>query len=177
LFHKYGILIDLKILLITVLHVFTYKNIYEEKISRDMDDEKSAKEAEEEVIRLAHIPEKSEEKIKITDLCKKSELESQFTCDELASYLTCHELEDISAKSTVNNRFLWFDGKIVRLSDAKINVLSPTSQFGLNVFEGIRCYWNEEKKQLYAFRLEDHLIRLKRSKSFFRWMINIRLMN
>jgi branched-chain amino acid aminotransferase len=155
LFHKYGILIDLKILLITIFHVFTYKNIYEEKISRDMDDEKSANAAQEEVIRLAHIPEKSEEKIKITDLCKKSELESQFTY---------HELEDNSAKSTVNNRFLWFDGKIVRLSDAKINVLSPTSQFGLNVFEGIRCYWNEEKKQLYAFRLEDHLIRLKRSQ-------------
>lgn len=164
LFHKYGILIDLKILLITVLHVFSHKNIYEEKISRDMDDEKSAKAAGEEVIRLAHIPEKSEEKIKKTDLSNKSELESQFTCDELASQLTSHELEDISAKSTVDHRFLWFDGKIVRLSDAKINVLSPTSQYGLNVFEGIRCYWNDEKKQLYAFRLEDHLKRLKRSQ-------------
>ena len=62
------------------------------------------------------------------------------------------------------NRYVWFDGKLVRMKNAKINVLSPTSQYGLNVFEGIRCYWSEEKKQLFAFRLEDHLIRLKQSQ-------------
>ena len=61
-------------------------------------------------------------------------------------------------------RLIWFDGKIMDVNDAKINVLSPTSQFGLNVFEGIRCYWNEEKGQLFAFRLNDHLKRLKRSQ-------------
>jgi branched-chain amino acid aminotransferase len=62
------------------------------------------------------------------------------------------------------NRYVWFDGKLVRVKNAKINVLSPTSQYGLNVFEGIRCYWSEEKKQLFAFRLEDHLMRLKQSQ-------------
>ena len=41
--------------------------------------------------------------------------------------------------------------------------MAPTSQFGLNVFEGIPCYWNEEEKQLYAFRLDDHYERLMRS--------------
>ena len=63
-----------------------------------------------------------------------------------------------------NERKIWFDGKVVSLSDAKLNVLSPTSQFGLNVFEGIRCYWNEKKKQLFAFRLDDHFLRLKKSQ-------------
>ena len=67
-------------------------------------------------------------------------------------------------KTDVANRFIWLGGEIVNVNDAKINVLSPTSQFGLNVFEGIRCYWNEEKQQLYVFRLEDHLKRLKRSQ-------------
>ncbi len=62
------------------------------------------------------------------------------------------------------NRTIWLDDRLVSVKDAKINVLSPTSQFGLNVFEGIRCYWNEEQKQLYAFRLEDHLKRLKQSQ-------------
>ena len=56
-------------------------------------------------------------------------------------------------------RYIWFDGNIVDVNEAKINVLSPTAQFGLNVFEGIRCYWNEQKKQLYAFRLNHHLNR------------------
>lgn len=62
------------------------------------------------------------------------------------------------------NRYIWLDRKLVRVKNAKINVLSPTSQYGLNVFEGIRCYWSEENKQLFAFRLEDHLIRLKQSQ-------------
>lgn len=63
-----------------------------------------------------------------------------------------------------DDRILWLDGKLVSVNDAKINVLSPTSQYGLNVFEGIRCYWNEENRQLYAFRLADHYKRLKRSQ-------------
>lgn len=66
-------------------------------------------------------------------------------------------------KYDVENRRIWFKEEIVNVNDAKINVLAPTSQFGLNVFEGIPCYWNEEEKQLYAFRLNDHYDRLLRS--------------
>ncbi len=66
-------------------------------------------------------------------------------------------------KYDVFNRLIWFKGKILNINDAKINIMAPTSQFGLNVFEGIPCYWNEEEKQLYAFRLDDHYDRLMRS--------------
>ncbi len=66
--------------------------------------------------------------------------------------------------TTFENRYIWLNGEVMHLPDAKINVLSPTSQFGANVFEGIRCYWNEEEEQLYAFRLQDHYKRLKRSQ-------------
>ena len=71
--------------------------------------------------------------------------------------------EDESMKTDVANRFIWYKGEIVNVNDAKINILAPTAQFGLNVFEGIPCYWNEERKQLYAFRLDDHYDRLLRS--------------
>ncbi len=64
-------------------------------------------------------------------------------------------------------RLIWLDGKIVKLSDAKINVLAPTAQFGANVFEGIRCYWNNEEKKLYGFRLKDHYNRLLQSARLF----------
>ena len=67
------------------------------------------------------------------------------------------------AKTDVANRLIWFKGQIMNVNDAMVNVLSPTSQFGLNVFEGIPCYWNDEQKQLYAFRLDDHYDRLLRS--------------
>lgn len=66
-------------------------------------------------------------------------------------------------KTDVANRFIWFKGKIVNVNHAYINILSPTSQFGLNVFEGIPCYWNDKEKQLYAFRLDAHYDRLLRS--------------
>lgn len=66
-------------------------------------------------------------------------------------------------KYDVANRRIWFKGEILNVNDAKINVLAPTSQFGLNVFEGIPCYWNDEEKQLYAFRLDEHYDRLVRS--------------
>jgi branched-chain-amino-acid transaminase len=66
-------------------------------------------------------------------------------------------------KYEVSNRLIWLKGELVHVNDAKINVLAPTSQFGLNVFEGIPCYWNEEMQQLFAFRLEDHYERLIRS--------------
>ena len=67
------------------------------------------------------------------------------------------------AKTDVSNRLIWFKGQIMNVNEAMVNVLSPTSQFGLNVFEGIPCYWNDDQKQLYAFRLSDHYDRLIRS--------------
>lgn len=66
-------------------------------------------------------------------------------------------------KYDIANRRIWFKGEILNINDAKVNILAPTSQFGLNVFEGIPCYWNDEEKQLYAFRLNDHHNRLLRS--------------
>lgn len=70
--------------------------------------------------------------------------------------------------TSIENRLIWLNGELVHLPDAKINVLSPTSQFGANVFEGIRCYWNEQRQQLYAFRLDAHYRRLEESIKLFR---------
>lgn len=66
-----------------------------------------------------------------------------------------------------DERKIWLNGEIVSVNNAKINVLAPTSQFGANVFEGIRCYWNEEEGQLYGFRLSDHYDRLLQSMRLF----------
>ena len=66
-------------------------------------------------------------------------------------------------KTDVANRLIWYKGEILNVNDAKISILAPTSQFGLNVFEGIPCYWNDDEKRLYAFRLAAHYDRLLRS--------------
>jgi len=58
-------------------------------------------------------------------------------------------------------RKIWFNGAIVPVDQAKVNVLSPTAQYGINVFEGIRCYKSARSAdQLLVFRLSDHLRRL-----------------
>ncbi len=67
-----------------------------------------------------------------------------------------------------DKRLIWLGGKLIPVKEAMINVLSPTAQFGANVFEGIRCYWNGERQQLYAFRLDDHYKRLLNSIKIFR---------
>ena len=68
-----------------------------------------------------------------------------------------------------NHRLIWIGGKVVPVAEATVNVLSPTSQFGANVFEGIRCYWSEQDQQLYAFRLADHYKRLQNSIKILRF--------
>ena len=61
-FKKYGIFFDVKIIFGTIGKVFRKKDIYEEKVDEGMSDEESAKRAEEEVIRIAHLPDEEVEK-------------------------------------------------------------------------------------------------------------------
>lgn len=56
--------------------------------------------------------------------------------------------------------FVWFKGCLVRRETAVVSVLSPTAQFGLNVFEGLRAYWNEEGQELFVVELDSHINRL-----------------
>lgn len=63
----------------------------------------------------------------------------------------------------MHDNLIWIRGEIIPQSQATVNVLSPMAQFGLNVFEGIRCYRNDERGALYAFRLSEHLDRLMQS--------------
>ena len=55
-FEKEGILLDAKILWWTIAKVFHKSNINEAKIDDSLTDEESAQKAEEEIIRIAHIP-------------------------------------------------------------------------------------------------------------------------
>lgn len=116
LFKKYGVLIDIRIMLITVGRVICMASTYERRENAETRVESAVK----------------------------------------------------KAMDGTGDRLIWLNGDIVPVADAKINVLSPTAQFGLNVFEGIRCYWNESEKQLFAFRLDDHYIRLRNSLKMLR---------
>lgn len=60
-FQRIGVLVDIKVLFWSVIKVFKKEDIYENKSDEDLDDAEAARLAEEEIIRLAHIPDIVEE--------------------------------------------------------------------------------------------------------------------
>ena len=56
--------------------------------------------------------------------------------------------------------YIYYNNAFMRQSSAKLPVLSAATQFGLNVFEGIRIY---KERDFYIFRLREHLERLHSS--------------
>ena len=61
------------------------------------------------------------------------------------------------------SKHAFFEGKIVPLADAKVNIATHGFLYGTAVFSGMRAYWNEEKKKLFVFRPYDHFRRLLHS--------------
>jgi branched-chain amino acid aminotransferase len=61
------------------------------------------------------------------------------------------------------SKHAFFEGKIVPLSEAKINIATHGFLYGTSVFSGMRAYWNEEKQRLFVFRPYDHFRRLLHS--------------
>lgn len=59
--------------------------------------------------------------------------------------------------------YVYLNGDYVDVAKASIPVRTHAFLYGTAVFEGIRAYWNEEEKQLYAFRVPEHYERLVRS--------------
>lgn len=63
----------------------------------------------------------------------------------------------------MNNSYVVYNGKIVPESEVNISIRCKAFNYGLGCFEGIRAYWIEEDKQLYAFRLKEHYQRFLQS--------------
>lgn len=55
-FKKYGVLADIRILIESIIKVLNKENIYENKFEELMSSEEASKAEEEEIIRLAHLP-------------------------------------------------------------------------------------------------------------------------
>jgi len=69
-------------------------------------------------------------------------------------------------------KYAFFKGKIVPISEAKVDIRTNALQYGTAVFEGIRCYWSKDEKKNYVFRIRPHYERLLDSCKIM--MINIR---
>jgi len=70
--------------------------------------------------------------------------------------------------------YLFFNGEIVPYANAVIHITSPAYRYGAMVFEGIRAYWNESRRQLYLFRIPEHCRRLNQSLKMSRMDLEIK---
>ncbi len=68
------------------------------------------------------------------------------------------------------SKFIWFDGKFVLTEKAKVPVTTHAIHYGTSIFEGVRAYWSS--KNLYLFRLEDHIKRFRNSGKFYSISLN-----
>jgi branched-chain amino acid aminotransferase len=60
-------------------------------------------------------------------------------------------------------KYVFFRGRVVPYSDVKVGVLTHALNYGTAVFGGIRAYWNDDEKQLFVFRPQDHFRRFLQS--------------
>ncbi len=64
------------------------------------------------------------------------------------------------------SEFIWKDGEFIAWEDAQVHLLSLAVQFGVSLFEGIRCYESEGRRAI--FRLNAHIRRLYNSCIVYR---------
>jgi branched-chain amino acid aminotransferase len=65
-------------------------------------------------------------------------------------------------------QYAFFKGEIVPIDQAKVSVRTQALHYGTSCFGAIRGYWNEEKQQLYTFRILDHYERFVDSTKLLR---------
>jgi len=68
------------------------------------------------------------------------------------------------------SNYVWYDGKLIQLKNAKVPITTHAIHYGTSIFEGIRAYWNS--KNLYIFRLDDHIKRFRNSGKFYSISLN-----
>src|SRR5665647_2177283 len=65
--------------------------------------------------------------------------------------------------------YILMNGEAVPQDQAVIPVTAPAVAYASAVFEGIRAYWSDRDRQMYVFRLDDHLRRLQFSMRAMRY--------
>lgn len=63
----------------------------------------------------------------------------------------------------MSREYVFLNGKILDINEAKLPVKTHAFIYGTSVFEEIKAYFNDDDKNLYLFRMEDHFARLIQS--------------
>ena len=68
------------------------------------------------------------------------------------------------------SKYVWFDGKYIPTEKAQVPITTHAIHYGTSIFEGIRAYWS--KKNLFVFRLDEHVKRFRQSGQFYNISLN-----
>ncbi len=75
-------------------------------------------------------------------------------------------------ENNLHPKYAFFNGSIVEISKAKIDIRTNALQYGTAVFYFFISYWNDKEKCSYVFRIEDHYKRLYKNANIL--MIKIK---
>jgi branched-chain amino acid aminotransferase len=67
--------------------------------------------------------------------------------------------------------WVYFAGEMRRYRDCRLGPMTHALHYGTGCFEGIRAYWNESRRQLYLFRVEEHYQRLTQSTKILKMQL------
>lgn len=71
--------------------------------------------------------------------------------------------------ATSATNLVHFEGRLIPETEATISPLSAAMAHGPIAYETLRGYWNEDRSNLFLFRLHDHLARLTASMKILRF--------
>jgi len=78
------------------------------------------------------------------------------------------KLVTASTKTVTDDAIVYFDGRLMPIADATVNIATHALHYGTGCFEGIRGYWVEEHEELYVLKLREHVDRFFRSCNVLR---------
>jgi len=62
----------------------------------------------------------------------------------------------------------FLDGEVVPYGQARFGLFTHALHYGTGLFAGMRAFWNDEERQLFVFRPEDHFRRFRESARLLR---------
>lgn len=78
-------------------------------------------------------------------------------------------MNDATPAQSAKTKQMIVNGDLIGFDDAKVHLMTPAMRYGLNIFEGLRGYWNADDGQLYVFRLHEHMQRFDQSMKLMRF--------
>jgi len=74
----------------------------------------------------------------------------------------------LASKPTRVPNWAYLDGEVIPYAQARFGLFTHALHYGTGLFAGVRAFWNEDERQLFVFRPEDHFRRFRESARLLR---------